>query len=298
MHAFMAAPFTGHFDGVQNLVDHGLARYLITMAAELERAGHSVFSAHRREQFGRDLWPPNLCTPFDRVEMQLADCVVAFPGRSYGVHVELGWASALLKPILIVTEEPAAWQTPLVEGLSTLSRCEVLVAPAQFLERPETCAETIAAICRWVDAIARTNGSCPRYGIFNRHGSHAHLSAMASLANALRRNHAVAEIHAFTPVRGSASEVCDFVLEIDVETEQVVAAVQTVAERYAALFSIGESLLVERWRRPTGVYAGEVNRAWMRTPDDRIVHSSLSEVTRLVEDISTAHDTVPVGEFL
>jgi nucleoside 2-deoxyribosyltransferase len=134
MRIYLAAPFSAFFGpsataelvGVRRLAD--LIRALLAVLAE---AGHTVANAHTRERFGERVLEPASCTPIDFLEILLCDAVVAFPDASLGAHVELGWASAWGKTILLIREEGMA-ATPLVSGLSTVCRCVTLGVPHGF----------------------------------------------------------------------------------------------------------------------------------------------------------------------
>lgn len=81
----------------------------------------NVFCAIEREEWGKALMTGDECTVPDFVKLKEADLVIAFADHSYGVHVELGWASALGKPIILCVNEEIGFKSPLVEGLATLT---------------------------------------------------------------------------------------------------------------------------------------------------------------------------------
>ncbi|EAU64711.1 putative (deoxy)cytidine deoxyribosyltransferase [Stigmatella aurantiaca DW4/3-1] len=87
-----------------------------------EQRGLRVFNAHRRELWGREFMKPEECTRLDFEEIQSSDAFVAFPGApaSPGTHVELGWASAMRKPVILLLEEGKEYAF-LVRGLHTVT---------------------------------------------------------------------------------------------------------------------------------------------------------------------------------
>lgn len=116
---FLAAPFS------QYLVDGVFEKYafdkIISMISVLRKHGYSVFSAHERENFGEQLMEPSTCTPLDFKEINQCDIVVALiEDSSFGVSLELGWASALRKPIILYQKLGAPFSSPLIEGI-----CEI-----------------------------------------------------------------------------------------------------------------------------------------------------------------------------
>jgi len=117
----------GVFDGrFKNLI--------LCLVEILEEAGYRVFSAHLVEDFG-DLTPAENSADIvtrDHGWMQRCDVYVAvFPRnggefiRSDGTHVEIGWASALGKPIVLVGDGiPSKENSHLVRGLGAITRVQ------------------------------------------------------------------------------------------------------------------------------------------------------------------------------
>ncbi|MFI5943079.1 nucleoside 2-deoxyribosyltransferase [Streptomyces uncialis] len=99
--------------------------------------GATVFSAHVAEKFGEDtpLFTPDQVSVRDLGWMRRCDVfvpVLPVDGdgdlmRTDGTHVELGWASALGKPIVVVTPAPlAANASHLLRGLPSVADVTVL----------------------------------------------------------------------------------------------------------------------------------------------------------------------------
>ncbi|GAA3048094.1 nucleoside 2-deoxyribosyltransferase [Actinokineospora globicatena] len=123
---FLGGPFKAlvDVDGVMRPAERARLEAII---AGLEAAGHKVYNAHRREKWGAEFLTPQECTRLDLDEITASDVFVAFPGSpaSPGTHIEIGWASALGKPIVLLLEEGAEYAF-LVRGLHT-------VAPVTYL---------------------------------------------------------------------------------------------------------------------------------------------------------------------
>lgn len=117
---FLAAPFTSYLkDGKFDTEKFKEINFLISF---FQNHGFSVFSAHEREKFGQNLMPPEECTVLDFQEMNQCDFVVALiDDKSFGVSLELGWASALKKPIILYQGKTQNFTTPLIEGISQLT---------------------------------------------------------------------------------------------------------------------------------------------------------------------------------
>jgi hypothetical protein len=103
----------------------------------LEGRGLRVFNAHRREGWGREFLAPEECTRLDFEEIRSADAFIAFPGAppSPGTHVEIGWASALRKPIILLLEDGREYAF-LVRGLHAVGNVRYLhYKPGEDLAR-------------------------------------------------------------------------------------------------------------------------------------------------------------------
>ncbi|MGX7826457.1 nucleoside 2-deoxyribosyltransferase [Actinokineospora sp. 24-640] len=125
---FVGGPFKGLIDPVTGAIDPR-ARHRYTRLIEFFSAqGCGVFNAHTTEGWGQNLVPDTECTARDLAWMRDCDVFVAFPGApaSPGTHVEIGWASALGKPMVLVLE-PGVEHAALVTGLHA-------VAPVVYVE--------------------------------------------------------------------------------------------------------------------------------------------------------------------
>ncbi|MEU7476673.1 hypothetical protein AB0A63_11880 [Lentzea sp. NPDC042327] len=113
---------------------------------QVERAGGAVLSAHVAERFGvttadftpdqvseRDFGWMRACDVFVPVLPVLADGTLL---RTDGTHIELGWASALGRPIVGITEQPFADSAShLLKGLARVADA-VFLSAAEFAEAP------------------------------------------------------------------------------------------------------------------------------------------------------------------
>lgn len=158
---FFACPISEHIDRVTSRLQPDYERFIRAVHALLRGAGGEVFLALERERWGEAIMPAEVCAPLDFAEMQRCDVVVAYPGRSCGVAVELGWASALGKPIVLLVDATAT-ASPLVRGIGALPgqrACviDIASAAAQATIEPFS-AELIAALRRfdaWAPDAAR-----------------------------------------------------------------------------------------------------------------------------------------------
>jgi len=122
---FLAAPFTGHICPITCVVADAKRGPLQMISERLRAKGAQVFLAHERENWGGALLAPLDCALLDFREIQASDVLVAVVNPpSYGVCVELGWASALQLPVILLDESGEGMScTPLVKGLNGVTRC-------------------------------------------------------------------------------------------------------------------------------------------------------------------------------
>ncbi|MDM0027081.1 nucleoside 2-deoxyribosyltransferase [Variovorax saccharolyticus] len=119
---FLAGPFKALVNKKTNAMSPiEIARFM-TIIVHFENKGWTVHCAHRREKWGKEFMTPEECTSVDFSEIKKCDYFVAFPGSpaSPGTHVELGWASALGKPIILLLEKNKEYAF-LVQGLGEVS---------------------------------------------------------------------------------------------------------------------------------------------------------------------------------
>ena len=104
-----------HRNRVERLIDHFEAR------------GARVHNAHKREKWGAEFLEADEFTRLDHDEIAASDVVVAVPGppASLGTHIELGWASATGKPIVLLLERGEEYAL-MVYGLRHLTPVAVV----------------------------------------------------------------------------------------------------------------------------------------------------------------------------
>lgn len=122
MRMFLAGPFKSLVDPETGEMSEEAVGFYTRIIDHFERRGWTVHCAHRREAWGRAFMAPEVCTRIDYDEIAACDVFVAAPGSpaSPGTHVELGWASALGKPMVLLLEEDRDYAF-LVQGLDTIT---------------------------------------------------------------------------------------------------------------------------------------------------------------------------------
>ncbi len=149
---FLGGPFKSVIDpGTGQLYARERER-LDALIRRLEGDGCEVHNAHRREGWGSAFMTPEECTKLDFTEISRCDVFVAFPGypASPGTHVEIGWASAMGKPIILLLEDGREYAF-LVRGLHTVARVTYLT----FREDTDLGPEVSAAVLGLVNEGSR-----------------------------------------------------------------------------------------------------------------------------------------------
>lgn len=143
---FVAGPFkslVAQSTGVMGVDDRARFERLID---RLELSGYIVHNAHRREGWGSAFLTAEECTRLDFDEISGCDVFVAFPGApaSPGTHVEIGWASALQKPMILLLDEGRDYAF-LVNGLHAVADVIYLTVAAgeNVSQRVETTVEHV-----------------------------------------------------------------------------------------------------------------------------------------------------------
>lgn len=115
---FVGGPFKAYVDPVSGTLAPAFRLRYERLIAYFEKGGATVLNAHREEGWGTAMVSAGECTERDLRWMRQCDLFVAFPGApcSPGTHVEIGWASALGRPMVLVLE-PSADYAALVTGL-------------------------------------------------------------------------------------------------------------------------------------------------------------------------------------
>ena len=128
MKVFISCPFTGLCGDDKYEVKDEFKDFFNKLTNEITKSGNEYYLAIKREDWGKEHKGPNECTLSDYNGVKESDFLIVIPGNKFskgisgGVHVELGWASALNKKMHILIERDFTY-SPVVMGLNSL--CDV-----------------------------------------------------------------------------------------------------------------------------------------------------------------------------
>lgn len=129
MRIFISCPFTGLCDEEKYEVKDEFKKFFNDLTDAIKKNGDEYYLAIKRENWGLEHKGPQECTLSDYNGVSESDFLIVIPGNriskgiSGGVHIELGWASALKKKMHILIEENFEY-SPVVMGLNIISDVE------------------------------------------------------------------------------------------------------------------------------------------------------------------------------
>lgn len=126
MNVFISCPFTGLCGEEKYEVKDQYKHFFNRLTDMMEDRGVEYYLAIKRENWGLEHKGPEECTKSDYEGVKSSDLLIVIPGNnqskgiSGGVHIELGWASALNKKMYILIEDKFNY-SPVLMGLNSLS---------------------------------------------------------------------------------------------------------------------------------------------------------------------------------
>lgn len=152
---FLAGPFKSLVNAETGRMDDEHKSVFVDLIAFFEDRGYTVHNAHKREAWGERFMTPEECTRVDFEEISSCDHFVALPGdpASPGTHVEIGWASALGKPVTLLFEGAKEYAF-LVRGLHAVVDVRIVrfADPTECLRKLTGIFPATAAPCRRVSS--------------------------------------------------------------------------------------------------------------------------------------------------
>lgn len=132
MHIFVAASYSSKVDAQTGQVAAEYREWLEAILAQLERLGHEVFCALRDDGYQMNDTDPVAAVRLDLAQLQRSDVLLALldGGTSAGVQLEIGYALALGKQIILAHEA--------VHPLGYMNQALMSAGMAQELHLPLT----------------------------------------------------------------------------------------------------------------------------------------------------------------
>lgn len=161
---FVCGPLTEALNGQE--LDEELRGLLELIHETLARDRMRVLSAHRDERWGQDEPSPEVVAERDLEWMRACDAAVMVLGtpsrpvwRTDGTFVELGWATALRKPVVVIGDL-GAYRSALVRGLSSVSSSIRILPPHELRACPKVLLPILgqAVSAPWTTSVAGRPG--------------------------------------------------------------------------------------------------------------------------------------------
>lgn len=149
MFVFLAAPYSQLCDENYRVKEE-YANFFKRITSKIKDLGADYFLAMERENFGKDYTSDKESTGIDYNLIKKCDLVCAIPGTpaSGGVHIELGWASANNKKIIMFLNKNKSY-SPLITGLGEISDVTYCYYDDEYSD------ELIEKICYYIKQLGR-----------------------------------------------------------------------------------------------------------------------------------------------
>jgi len=130
--AFIAAPFTSKMSNKKHglygeISDTDYKKFLEDIESVVKDEGFSTFLPHRDISSWGTTPNVNLgeCTKKAFDEIAASDIFITYPEKSRGVHIELGWAIAHKKRIVLLIKDGADLGT-VIPGLKSIAEIDII----------------------------------------------------------------------------------------------------------------------------------------------------------------------------
>ena len=120
---FISCPFIKYISGT-NCINENYRKFTEDLYELCLMYVPEVFMALKREDYGKKPIKDYSCS-MDLEELKESDLVIAIPDDSMGVAVELGWASALGKYIVVLLNKQQKY-SPLVKNITTVTKGQII----------------------------------------------------------------------------------------------------------------------------------------------------------------------------
>ncbi len=118
---FIACPISKYL--TEDGIDNDFEEFIKETYIFCKKYKKNVILALDREEYGKKKMYGDECTTLDYKEMLDTDLLIAFPEDSAGVAVELGWASAMKKTVLVFIDKKYH-QSELVKSINSVTNGE------------------------------------------------------------------------------------------------------------------------------------------------------------------------------
>lgn len=126
MNIFLASPFSQFCEGEEDIIIKN--RWFFEKITDfLKKLNVDYFCSQEREEWGKKYISPDESINEDINGIKKCDLFLGIPGNpiSGGVHVEIGWASAFNKKMILFLEKDIEY-SPMILGLPSIKNCKLV----------------------------------------------------------------------------------------------------------------------------------------------------------------------------
>ena len=115
---FIACPISKYL--TKTGIDKDFETFIKELVNLCRKHFKEVYIALEREEYGKKKMYGSICTILDYRKIETIDVLLAIPEDSMGASIEIGWASALEKEVIVVTDKKYK-QSELVKSINCIT---------------------------------------------------------------------------------------------------------------------------------------------------------------------------------
>ena len=115
---FIACPISKYL--TEDGINKDFEKFIKELVKLCRKHFKEVYIALEREEYGNKKMYGSICTILDFRKIETIDVLLAIPEDSMGASIEIGWASALEKEVIVVTDKKFK-QSELVKSINCIT---------------------------------------------------------------------------------------------------------------------------------------------------------------------------------
>ena len=115
---FIACPISKYL--TEDGINKDFEEFIKDLVSLCRKYFKEVYIALEREEYGKRKMYGSICTILDFRKIETIDTLLAIPEDSMGASIEIGWASALEKEVIVITDKKYK-QSELVKSINCVT---------------------------------------------------------------------------------------------------------------------------------------------------------------------------------